>query len=52
MFSLPNETFPCSERKMKVVHQKNNKNKGIILRQIVFQQSKFSANLVLSLGGL
>ena len=52
MFPTPNETIPCSERKMKVVLQKNNKNKAIILRYIVFQQSKFSANLVLSLGGL
>ena len=52
MFSPPNKAIPRSKRKMKNVHQKNDKNKATILRQIVFQQSKFSANLVLSLGGL
>ena len=52
MVSPPDETIPRSERKMKVVHKKNDKNKGTILRLIVHQLSKFSANLVLSLGGL
>ena len=28
----PDETIPSSERKMKVGHQKNDKNKGMILR--------------------
>ena len=32
MFSPPDETIPCSERKMKVVHLKNDKKKPIILR--------------------
>ena len=32
MFSPPDETIPRSERKMKVVHQKNDKNKAMILR--------------------
>ena len=51
MFSPPDETMPRSKRKMKVVHVQNDKNKAIILRSIVFQPSKFSTNLVLSLGG-
>ena len=51
MFSPPDETMLCSERKMKVVHVQVDKNKAIILRQIIFQPSKFSTNLVLSLGG-
>ena len=32
MFSLPDEMLQCSERKMKVVHQKDDKNEAIILR--------------------
>ena len=32
MFSPPDETIPRSKRKMKVVHQKNDKNKAMILR--------------------
>ena len=47
MFSPPDETIPRSERKMKVVHVQNDKNKAIILRLIVFQPSKFSTNFVL-----
>ena len=43
MFSPPEETIPRNKRKMKVVHQKNHKNKAIILKYIIFQQSKFSA---------
>ena len=45
MFSLPDETMLRSERKMKVVHVQNDKNKAIILRSIVFQPSKFSSIL-------
>ena len=52
MFSPPDETMLRSKRKMKVVHVQNDKNKAIILRAIVFQPSKLSTNLVLSLGGL
>ena len=37
---------------MKVVHQKDDENKPIILRLTVFQLSKFSAHLVLSSGVL
>ena len=43
MFSPPEETIPRNKRKMKVVHQKKHKNKAIILKYIIFQQSKFSA---------
>ena len=53
IFSLPDEILQRSEKKMKVVHQKvqkDDKNKAIVLRQIVFQLCKFSANLVLSPG--
>ena len=32
MFSPPDETMLRSERKMKVVHVQNDKNKAIILR--------------------
>ena len=52
MSSPPDETTSRRERKMKVVHKKNDKNKVMILRWIIFQLSKFSTNLVLSLGGL
>ena len=30
------EIIQCSKRKTKVVHQKEDKNKAIILRQIIF----------------
>ena len=50
IFSPPDEILQRSERKRKVVHQKDDKNKAIILRYIVFQLCKFITNLVLSPG--
>ena len=52
IFSPCTEVIQWHKRKMKVVHQKDDENKPIILRLTVFQLSKFSAHLVLSSGVL
>ena len=50
IFTSPDEIIQRSERKRKVVHQNDDKNKAIILRKIAFQLRKFSTNSVLSPG--